>query len=92
MRLYPAAALMGRRVTQDYTLPFQGKNGKPSVLEKGVGVFIPTFALHRDPEYFPEPDKFDPERFTEEAKRSRPHYAYMPFGEGPRICIGKYCT
>lgn len=92
MRLYPAGSILGRNVTQDYTLPFKGKDGQPAVLEKGLQVIIPTFALHRDPEYFPDPDKFNPEHFTEEAKRSRPNYCYIPFGEGPRICIGKEWT
>jgi cytochrome P450 len=50
---------------------------------------IPVMALHHDPKYYPEPERFDPERFSEEEKQKRTHYVYLPFGEGPRICIGK---
>jgi len=57
-------------------------------IEKGTQVIIPVEALQHDPQYFPEPDKFDPERFSEETKSGRHHYVYLPFGEGPRICIG----
>jgi len=61
-------------------------------LEKGSAVAIPVTGLHMDPQYFPEPDKFDPERFSEEAKAARPPMVYLPFGEGPRICIGNFNT
>jgi len=59
-------------------------------VEKGIHVVIPVLGLHRDPKYFPDPEKFEPERFSEEAKRNRPNYVYLPFGEGQRICIGMY--
>jgi len=61
-------------------------------LEKGITVAIPVAALHHDPKYYPEPDRFDPERFNEEERQKRHHYVYLPFGEGPRICIGNLHT
>jgi cytochrome P450 family 6 len=60
------------------------------VLDKGTRVIIPVIGLHHDPKYYPEPDRFDPERFSEEERQKRHHYVYLPFGEGPRICIGKF--
>jgi cytochrome P450 family 6 len=72
----------------DYKLP--APSGKGTVtLPAGTGVYIPVIAFQHDPQYFPEPEKFDPERFTEEIKQSRPNCTYFPFGEGPRSCIGK---
>jgi cytochrome P450 len=51
---------------------------------------VATYALHRRPDYFPDPEKFDPERFTPENEKRIPRYAYVPFGAGPRICIGNH--
>jgi cytochrome P450 family 6 len=58
-------------------------------LRKGTPVYLPVMGIHHDPQYYPEPERFDPERFTEENKKSRPHFTYLPFGEGPRNCIGE---
>ncbi|KAI4884180.1 hypothetical protein NFI96_027844 [Prochilodus magdalenae] len=57
-------------------------------IPKGTIVTIPIFALHRDPEYWPDPETFDPERFTKENKGSIDPYVFMPFGAGPRGCLG----
>lgn len=58
-------------------------------IEHGTRVLIPIYGVHHDAKYYPDPEEFDPERFSEEAKAARPHFTYYPFGEGPRICIGE---
>ncbi|XP_043945196.1 cytochrome P450 3A9-like isoform X1 [Protopterus annectens] len=57
-------------------------------IPKGTVVMIPLYALHRDPQHWPEPEEFRPERFTKENKETRDQYAHLPFGTGPRNCIG----
>jgi cytochrome P450 family 6 len=57
-------------------------------VEVDTPVAIPVYALHHDPQHFPDPKRFDPERFSEENKQSRHRYCYLPFGEGPRMCLG----
>jgi len=81
MRLYPPAWSIGRRAIEDVHL---GDHFVP----KGTEVLIFMWALHRDPVHFPRPEEFCPERWTPEFERSLPRHAYMPFGGGPRICIG----
>ncbi|XP_071441796.1 cytochrome P450 6k1-like [Hetaerina americana] len=83
LRKYPALAALDRYCTQEYRNPDFNL-----VIPKGMSVLVPIIGIHYDPRYYPDPEKFDPERFSEEAKNSRPSYAFMPFGEGPRICIG----
>ena len=61
---------------------------KDVVIPKGGMIVIPTYSIHREPSIWPNPEKYDPERFTLEMKRSRDPYAYLPFGNGPRNCIG----
>ncbi|KAL3996729.1 nuclear GTP-binding protein [Sarotherodon galilaeus] len=58
------------------------------VIPKGMVVMVPTWPMHRDPEIWPEPEKFKPERFSKENKETIDPYIYMPFGAGPRNCIG----
>jgi cytochrome P450 len=81
MRLYPPAGGVSRQAIEDVTL---GEH----MIPKGSSLAISTFVMHRDPKYFPEPEKFTPERFSKERATEIPRYAYLPFGAGPRVCIG----
>lgn len=89
-RMYPTLAFIDRECRleagQDsYSLEpissFKVPNGFP--------IYIPTYALHHDEQYFPNAFTFDPERFSDEKKGTIPPYAYIPFGAGPRDCMGK---
>ncbi|XP_057339937.1 probable cytochrome P450 6a23 [Microplitis mediator] len=81
LRKYPPAAMISRRCESTYEIP----NTKVK-LPPGMRVIIPIYGLHHDPNYYPEPDKFDPERFSNKSIINS--YTFMPFGEGPRNCIG----
>ena len=72
-----------RKPSRDYKIP-----GSDLVIPKGSLVIIPNHSIHNDLENYPEPDKFDPERFNEENKLKRHPMAFLPFGDGPRNCIG----
>lgn len=61
-------------------------------IEKGQKIVIPMSSIHHDPKYYPDPNVFDPERFTKEEKSKRPNCTFIPFGEGPRHCIGTVYT
>jgi cytochrome P450 len=82
MRLYPPAWAIGRESTQPFEL---GGYSFPT----GTTIFIIPWVLHRDPRYFEEPEAFRPERWMGNLARELPRFAYMPFGGGPRICIGQ---
>jgi len=82
MRLYPPAWIIGRRALRDcevggYTIP------------AGSIVLISQYVMHHDARYFPDPLRFDPERWTPEARAARPQFSYFPFGAGTRRCIGE---
>ncbi|KAI4461640.1 cytochrome p450 [Holotrichia oblita] len=83
LRKYPPASMISRVCTKDYEI-----EGTGVTIETGTEVFVSILGLHRDPEYFPDPEKFDPERFSHENKSNIRSFTYLPFGEGPRICIG----
>nr|XP_019552168.2 cytochrome P450 4c3-like [Aedes albopictus] len=82
LRLFPSIPLIARKLTEsvttgDYTIP------------AGTNAVIVVYQLHRDPEVFPNPDKFNPDRFLPENTQGRHQYAYIPFSAGPRNCIGQ---
>ena len=81
LRLYPAAYLFAREALVDdvidgYHIPAR------------TMIFISPYVSHRDPTYWPDPERFDPERFAPEGSAGRPRHVYFPFGEGPHVCIG----
>nr|QLI62194.1 cytochrome P450 45 [Streltzoviella insularis] len=89
LRLWTPGLALDRYCNKDYNL------GKPNdkatedfIIRKGEAVSIPVWAIHRDPKYFPDPLKFDPERFSEENRHKIQPFTYLPFGMGPRNCIG----
>ncbi|XP_065214714.1 probable cytochrome P450 6a13 [Planococcus citri] len=85
LRRYPVGgALLLRECRENYKIPDSN-----AIIKKGTRVIIPAIGLHYDEKYYEKPDEFYPEHFSEEAKSKRHHFAYMPFGEGPRICIGQ---
>ena len=81
LRLYPSAYMFAREAVTDDLL--DGYSIPANTL-----IFISPFVTHRDPKYWPDPERFDPERFTPEQVASRPRHTYYPFGEGPHVCIG----
>lgn len=84
MRKHAPVATLQRIVTKDYPIP-----DTDITLKKTTEVFISIQGIHEDPQFYPEPEKFDPDRFTDENKATRPDYTFLPFGDGPRNCIGK---
>ena len=71
-----------RRATKDYRI-----DEVNFTMPKGTLVLIPIYAIHHDPEYYPKPEEFNPDRFTPEEINNRPSSSWIPFGDGPRNCI-----
>jgi cytochrome P450 len=83
MRLYPPAYIVGREAREPIALAGHR-------LPAGAIVLVNIFGMHHLASYYPEPETFRPERFTAEAEKGRARGAYLPFGAGPRICIGNH--
>jgi cytochrome P450 len=83
MRLYPPAYIIGRKAAAATTV-------RGVRVRKGQLVFVNVMGIHRRPESFPHPDRFDPDRFAPELEKRLAPNAYLPFGGGPRVCIGNH--
>lgn len=83
MRKYPLVDFLTRQASSTYTF----RNSQLTI-PKGQVVGVPVHSIHCDPEIYPKPEMYDPERFIGEAVRSRQSMHYLPFGYGPRNCLG----
>ncbi|KAL6430825.1 hypothetical protein ACFW04_006976 [Cataglyphis niger] len=84
-RLIPEA-LMQKQCTEEFEL--RGSDGLVCRVQPGTEILIPIQGLHKDPRYWKDPQVFDPERFNPDKKHSIKKFTFLPFGEGPRICVG----
>lgn len=85
LRKWPPAIFTNRKCTKDYEYDLDGNK---VLIERGKSVWIPIYSIHHDAELYENPEKFDPERFNDENKKKIKPGSYIPFGIGPRNCIG----
>lgn len=83
LRKYPVLPFLNRQCDSDYKVP-----GTNLLIEKGIPLYIPLAGFHYDDKYFPDPEKYVPERFAQNVNADK--LIYFPFGAGPRMCIGEY--
>lgn len=84
MRIFPSVGVLNRDCVKKYTIPDTN-----ITIDPGVKIVIPVMAMQNDEKYFYNPKEFDPDRFLDENVKNINKYVYMPFGEGPRSCIGE---
>ncbi|XP_052868407.1 cytochrome P450 4d8-like [Anopheles cruzii] len=82
LRMYPPVGIIGRALVEDLEM-----NG--TVVPAGQNILVPIYVIHRNPEIYPNPNKFDPNRFSDEAESKRGPFDYLPFSIGARNCIGQ---
>ncbi|KAK9885350.1 hypothetical protein WA026_010847 [Henosepilachna vigintioctopunctata] len=88
LRKWPVNVATDRVTTKPHTIAPKHPGEFALHLEENTSIMIPIFAIHHDPKYHKNPEKFDPERFSGENRRKMVPYSYLPFGIGPRFCIG----
>ncbi|XP_059617655.1 uncharacterized protein LOC132262400 [Phlebotomus argentipes] len=90
LRLHSVVFVLARQATKDYVFPPQYPGSSQRLaIPKGTTLIVPVSAIHYDSAYHPDPYTFNPDRFSEEGRKERNRYAFLGFGEGPRICIGQ---
>ncbi|KAF2890529.1 hypothetical protein ILUMI_15644 [Ignelater luminosus] len=88
LRKWPLGPFLDRVSVKPFTIEPERPGEKPLHLEAGSTIWVPVMGIHRDPNHYPDPEKFDPERFNDENKKNIKPFSYLPFGTGPRNCIG----
>ena len=88
LRMYPSVIGSDRICAKPFELPPRVPGAKPYVVQRGDIVWIPIYGIQHDPQYYPEPKKFDPDRFYDDPKQMSNSLSFLSFGLGPRMCIG----
>lgn len=85
LRKYPPVQILNRECTEDYLIP-----GTRIQVPAGTEVIIPVWSIQHDWRHYPNPEVFDPKRFIGDNKHTRANGTFMPFGDGPRFCLGEF--
>ncbi|KAF5306327.1 hypothetical protein FQA39_LY09025 [Lamprigera yunnana] len=88
LRKWPPIVISDRRAVKSFTVEPELPGETRIHFDAGTTCIIPTYSIHRDPKYYPNPEKFDPDRFSDDNKHLLVPFSYLPFGLGPKSCIG----